>query len=238
MSRNALKIIACLSMFIDHIGYILFPEIKILRFIGRISLPIFAFFIADGCRHTRNKSKYFLRVFFLAIICQIVFFIEELISGTFDSIYFNILFTLSMSIVLCCIYLNVESYYKEKQYRSFILSCAALAFTAAVFAFICSYGDRFILPIKFDYSFAGVILPLFAVIFSDKKKRFVLFCLGVILFNIANYQIMPYTWFSLLSLIPIYLYNGEKGYLTNNWVFYAFYPLHIAAIYAVKIFLF
>lgn len=238
MSRNALKIIACISMLIDHIGYVLFPQFKILRFIGRIALPIFAFFIAEGCRYTKSRPKYLLRVFSLAMLCQAVYFIEELISGTFDGIYLNILFTLSMSIVLCCLYLNAESSYKEKRNLSFTLNCSGFIVLSAVFAYICFYGRSFAFPIKIDYGFAGVMLPLFALIFTDKKKRFILFSCGLIIFNIATFENMHYIWFSLFSLIPLYLYNGEKGHFSKNIVFYAFYPLHMAAVYGVKLLFF
>jgi len=73
MNRNHLKLIACMSMLIDHIGYVLFPEAELLRIIGRIAMPIFAFFIGEGCLHTRDRKKYFLRLFVLALICQAVY---------------------------------------------------------------------------------------------------------------------------------------------------------------------
>ena len=58
LSGNQLKIIAMLTMLVDHIGVQLFPECIILRIIGRLSLPIFAYMIAEGCLHTRNRPKY------------------------------------------------------------------------------------------------------------------------------------------------------------------------------------
>lgn len=58
LSGNALRIIAALSMLIDHIGVILFPNVTILRIIGRIAFPIDAFMIAEGCANTKNKLWY------------------------------------------------------------------------------------------------------------------------------------------------------------------------------------
>ena len=55
-----LKMIATVAMLIDHIGAVLFPQIEILRIIGRIAFPIFAYMIAEGCVHTKSKKKYFL----------------------------------------------------------------------------------------------------------------------------------------------------------------------------------
>ena len=55
LSGNALKIIAAISMVIDHVGLMFFPTLKILRIIGRLAYPIFAFMIAEGCYYTKNK---------------------------------------------------------------------------------------------------------------------------------------------------------------------------------------
>ena len=73
LSGNALKIIAALTMLIDHIGYMLFPRVIILRIIGRLAFPIFAFMIAEGCKHTRNKLRYILTVGIFAAAVQIVY---------------------------------------------------------------------------------------------------------------------------------------------------------------------
>ena len=54
LSASTLKIIACILMVVDHLGAILLPQYMILRVIGRLSYPIFAYFIAEGCRYTRN----------------------------------------------------------------------------------------------------------------------------------------------------------------------------------------
>ena len=50
LSASTLKIIACIFMVIDHIGVILLPDVELLRVIGRLSYPIFAYFLAEGCR--------------------------------------------------------------------------------------------------------------------------------------------------------------------------------------------
>ena len=72
LTGNALKLLAALFMTIDHIGVVLFPRVLILRIIGRLALPIFAYMIAEGCKYTRNKKKYFGMIFILATLCQIV----------------------------------------------------------------------------------------------------------------------------------------------------------------------
>ena len=106
MNRNHLKIIACISMLIDHIGFILFPNIEILRLIGRIAMPIFAFFIGEGCLYTKDRKKYFLRVFVLGIFCQAVYIAESIITHSDGWAYLNILLTFSVAIAVCVSFLN------------------------------------------------------------------------------------------------------------------------------------
>ena len=94
LDGNMLKIIAAVCMLIDHIGVRIFPEAIILRIIGRMSFPIFAFMIAEGCRYTKNKLRYFLSVFLLGAACQIVYYLYD------ESLDMCILITFSLSILI------------------------------------------------------------------------------------------------------------------------------------------
>ena len=60
LNGNQLKILAMLFMTVDHVGAFLMPQYEILRYIGRLAMPIFAFMIAEGCTHTHNRLRYFL----------------------------------------------------------------------------------------------------------------------------------------------------------------------------------
>ena len=57
LSGNTLKILACVFMFIDHLGVIIFPDVYILRAVGRLAMPLFAWMLAEGCFYTKNKLK-------------------------------------------------------------------------------------------------------------------------------------------------------------------------------------
>lgn len=92
-TQNQLKIVAAVSMLIDHIGAELFPEIIVLRIIGRLAFPVFSFFIYEGFKYTHSKKRYFSRIFLLGILCVAVYY---LYSGR---IYGNVLITFSVSII-------------------------------------------------------------------------------------------------------------------------------------------
>ncbi len=235
LNRNHIKILACLTMLIDHAGVLLFPESEWLYYIGRLSMPLFAYCIAEGCRYTSNKWKYFLRVLILGLLCQAFYLGEQLLSGRIHSYYFNILLTFSFSMVICFAYLFWEKQ-SEKGESGKTMLAAFLFFGSVLLAFL---ADEFCVLISdwthaeclFDYGFRGMILPLAAVIGKDHKTRFVTFSLGIILFCITSYQIVWYVWFALLDILILAFYNGKKGKWKMQYVFYLFYPLHLGVLY-------
>ena len=71
LDGGALKCIAAVLMAVDHVGAILLPEVLVLRCIGRLAFPIFAFFIAEGYAHTRDFWRYFRRLAVFAAVSEI-----------------------------------------------------------------------------------------------------------------------------------------------------------------------
>lgn len=236
MTSNKLKIIACVSMALDHIGFVLFPTITVFRYAGRLALPIFAFFIAEGCIHTRSKVKYFLQMLSLALFCQIFYIAEELMSGKISRIYLNVLFTFCLSIIVSVTYISfVNSIKKGDKKKSVVLGLAFLSSILFV-VFCCTELTKiFGVKITVDYGIVGALLPLWAVIFTDKKKRLIAFSLGTIIYCLGHAATQPYIWYSLLALPLIALYNGERGSKKLKWAFYLFYPLHFAVIYGISL---
>lgn len=105
LTSNALKIIAIVSMLIDHIGLVFFPEYKIFRIIGRIAFPIFAYMIAEGCYYTKNRKKHLLMIAGLGIVYQIV---SAIATG---SLYQNILLTFTLAILSV---FSIDDFLKKK----------------------------------------------------------------------------------------------------------------------------
>ena len=205
-------------MAIDHIGLAFFPDCDILRIIGRLAFPIFAYMIAEGYSHTKSKVKYFLRLFVLGAICQAVYYFAE------RSFHMNILLTFSVSLItMICI-----DNFKEK--RGF-LSCAALLVCAS--AVICALV---ILPIYvkgfvFDYGIIGIVLPILIYLMPSKNEK--LLCLAMVLCVLASYS-KDTQWYALLSVPLLILYNGKRGKARLKYLFYIFYPAHLATIYLIQ----
>lgn len=224
LNNNALKIIAMLTMLIDHIGVNLLPSVLALRIIGRISFPIFAYMIAEGCRYTRNRIKYFLSIFLLGFSCQLVYYFAM------GSMYQNILLSFSLSILAI---FSLDTVIAHKRVLYIILG--AVGFLLAAFTMI-------FLPIifkeqklVFDYGIYAFILPLVVYYFPNKWWR-----LGVmaVLLSYRAYEYLAYNngwihWFTLVSVALLALYNGERGKLKLKYMFYIFYPLHLVIIYLI-----
>ncbi len=98
MSRFQLKILAIVTMLVDHTGAILFPQFPVLRIIGRISFPIFAFLISEGLLHTSNVKKYLWRLFLFALISEVPFdlaFYGQLFHPQRQNIFFTLVLGLA-----------------------------------------------------------------------------------------------------------------------------------------------
>lgn len=105
MKKNeTLKLLALIAMFIDHLGYVFFPEHLYLRYIGRISLPIYAFYVANGIRYTSDINKYMIRLWVFALISQIPYLL------LFDIMQLNILFTFLYAVFTITV-INKKEFY-------------------------------------------------------------------------------------------------------------------------------
>lgn len=222
LTNNQLKIIAIISMLLDHIGKELFPQITVLQIIGRIAFPVFAFMIAEGCFYTRDKKKYLLKIAALAIGCQAVYFIAE------RSFYQNVLVTFSLAILLI---FAVDYFLKKKNIiRAFIPILLFVLILFLVFAM-----PRIIKGFHIDYGLFGLLLPVAVYFTPNKPLRLIVLTafLSLLAAELGGIQ-----WYSLISVVFIALYNGTRGKLNLKYLFYIFYPLHLAVIYLVKILFF
>ena len=218
-------------MLIDHIGYLLLPEVAVLRYIGRLAMPIFAFFIGEGCLYTKDRRKYFLRLFSLGMLCQAVYVSAYLITGSGDPFYLNILLTFSASVVLCSAFLNCfDAEKKTKNGKEKYILVLVLTLTII----ICALGEKGIIPIFFDYGLGGIILPLFAATTKDKRKKLLTFSAGLVLCVLSfDYSDPLWSVFALCSLVPLFFYNGKAGAKNLKLGFYIFYPAHLAVLYLI-----
>ena len=226
LSSNAIKILACIFMLVDHIGVYLFPSVSILRIIGRLSFPLFAFFIAEGCKYTKHRIKRLLLMFVCALGCVVLFNVFlGMIKG-------NVLITFTCSIILIYAY----QFLLEKLYTK---NTSKIDKTIYIFLFLVMLFILFVVSFltRCDYGFFGVVTPLLVFMFDNdvyknNKVKFNLklvgLFVGLTLIILSREAIQLYSYFSLCILL---LYNNKKGNLNLKYLFYLFYPAHLLVIY-------
>ncbi len=224
LSSNALKLIAMAAMVIDHASVIfLGPEPNVLRSIGRIAFPIFAFMIAEGAVHTKNKLRYAVRLLVFCAVSEVPY--DMAFNGEYLEFFKqNVFFTL---------FLGLISVYCLDFFRKNRLGVLGVITTVA-----CGLGAHFL---SSDYGFMGVVVITLMYMFSTVKTgvKYLGFALSglmtvfVYIFPL-NIGIVPSQVYAAFCVIPLALYSGKRGKKMNKYFFYAFYPAHILILYFIN----
>ena len=216
LTSNQLKLLAMLTMTLDHIGVQMFPGALWLRIVGRLAFPIYAYMIAEGCAHTRNRRKYLLQMAGLALLCQLVYFFA--MGSLFQCIL--VTFTLSILLIYAC----------DTGSRPLTaLALLGVAFITVALPRLLPGTDFAI-----DYGFFGVLVPVAAYLGETRREK-LLFTAGALV--ALAWSVGDIQWYSLAALLPLALYGGQRGKRRMKWLFYLYYPLHLAAIYGISLLL-
>ena len=220
MSIFTIKIIACITMILDHIKYAI-PETNsfITTYFGRISYPLFAFLITEGYVHTKSLKKYYKRLILFAIISQIPFMFFRTLVGEY--LMLNILFTLLLGLFAITIFDKIKN-----------------KFIALPICVLIIYMGKIL---NVDYSWFGVATVFVFYIFRDKKVlKIISFGMLIIsyyysrgLLDIITNGIILNFIFTISACIFICLYNGKLGKKTK-YFFYWFYPVHMLILYILS----
>ena len=234
LSNNELKILAAILMVCDHLGMMIFTKTPILRDIGRLSFPLFAYLIAEGAKYTRNKLRHLLTMAGFAAVIQIGYYIFN------QSLEMSVLvtFTLSLLIIYALDLFKSALFQKDGSVWKIALTAALLLGAIALALTLHHLVDL-------DYNFSGCILPVFPSILTKPKvadapavfdlldrKEFRIFAtlLGALAlsFDFGGSQFL-----CLLAIPLLFLYSENPGKLKMKYFFYIFYPLHFVVIYAI-----
>ena len=223
-----LKLIAICTMFIDHMGYALFPGVMWLRCIGRVAFPIFCFLIAEGCVHTHDRKKYALRLLVFALLSEIPFNLMNsgMIWDPYDQ---NVLWTLLAGALVCWL---ADWALKKRAVSAFVLTGAVML--AAYW--LLEIGNT-------DYGGWGMLLV--AALYCARRcpypqiAKMIAQAIGLVFFSIGVMGgVLSIELWSLVALVPIWLYNGQRGFSNKavQYGFYAFYPIHILILSLIAIY--
>ena len=220
LSNNTLKLIACVSMFLDHLGYIVFPELVILRILGRFAFPIFAYMLVEGCFFTHNKKKHFYMIFIFGVVMQIFLYLFTGITK------FSIFLVFSASILLIYI---IDAFLKALKQRD-ESKVFAYSFIFVTFSLLLCILEMKTLVFFDNYSLFGIFIPVVMYIFrvtlkQNYKLAMILSLMGGALLYCLYMQVY-FMWFIMLAIPLLLLYNGKRGKYNMKYFFYVFYPAH------------
>ena len=214
-----LKLIALMAMVIDHVGAV-FPTSDAFRAIGRLAFPIYAFLIAEGCRHTKNRWHYLLRLGLFALISEVPFdwaFGVILGNARFPEIDFlrhtNIFYTLFFAVAVIHIYEILRCQSRKNQ-----LIGAAFGFLGIFLEglMVVLTGDALIcLSLAYTWIFGTLYLYSKLPEVVPKSDGNVLSSIlaavpTLLIFLLAGLSKCDYDWFGVLLIVSLYLARTPK----------------------------
>ena len=214
LDGTVLKLIACLSMFIDHLGAVCFSGMMGFRIIGRLAFPIYCFLMVEGAVHTRNMKKYILRMGIFALISEVPFdlaFYHRLVYTGHQ----NVFFTLGLGLLAIWFLEHpIEQLdIPDVLYKLLVIIAAGL---------IAEFFNT-------DYGFTGIaVICIFYYLRGQPQLKYPIAV--ILLAAMGGVEV-----YAVLALIPILLYNGQRGRQTKamQYGFYIFYPAHLLLIAAL-----
>lgn len=234
---NLLKLIAMIAMLIDHSGKMLFPQYPIMRVIGRLAFPIYAYCIAVGCVYTRDPLKYFKRIVLIALISQ-PFYVVAL--GHETSAMYSVSFADHPARAALRFY--VQSWAAKP---SILLTLAIgvlviwtirerqLLLTLVMILFC------WLIQGELDYGMRGLTLMVLFYLFCAKWWLSLPVMLSYMVWwglQGSGYTMFDVRFgiqmFAVLALPLIYIHTKSKLRI-NKWVFYFYYPAHLILIMAL-----
>ena len=212
ISRTGLKGLAAASMVVDHVGVVLLPQLWLLRCVGRLAFPIYAFFLAQGFRYTKSLARYLARLAGFALLSEIPF--DYMVYGqAFAWQGQNVMFTLTLALLaLACLE-------KGGWWMAGAVAC-------------CLAAEA----LRTDYGSFGVLLPVTSFYLWPRGKGLwaLVFLAMCWLWEFAPIPGAPVPMEALgvAAALPLALYHGGRGTEgpVVRWGFYAVYPLHMGVL--------
>lgn len=232
ISQETLKLLACVTMLIDHIGAVLLPGALSLRVIGRVAFPIYCFLLSEGVCHTRSPKKYALRLGIGAILSELPF--DLALFGRFTWNHQSVMITLLLGFFA----LETFRFARRQAWKPVFrwsFSCAA----AALFFLLVE-------ALRTDYGGAGILMIALFYCTRELPRRGLLRLVGLtalVYWQFPGGKVallgasVPIELYALAALIPIGAYRGRKRSHSAavQWAFYLFYPVHLTILYLLSL---
>lgn len=218
ISQERLKLLACMTMLLDHIGAIFFPACLWMRIIGRISFPLYAFLLAEGIHYSRSPAKYGLRLLLVAVMAEL----------PYDLLFFG-QFTWAKNSVMVTLLLGFLMGMAMKGQSLWVQLLLVIPFV---------YISDFI---RGDYGRNGVLMIAIFLVTRKYPRLLRLLMQSMLLtalsLHMAGYPArMGIPIYAIAAMVPIALYSGKKRSHSKalQWGFTLFYPAHLILILLIR----
>lgn len=206
-----LKWLALLFMFVDHFAIILEDKISVetyftMRALGRISFPIFVYYIVKGMQRTSNIKSYIKRIAIFAVLAEISRYAFEI----FHFGFLNVLFSFILYVIMYAILSEKINYGKFINYSILIISFILISFVefgyGGLLVFISIYAvDKHVSNVKFKPLVVSMLIPISFMIAGSGYIQIFAFIAGLFMFN---------------EVLDKRLFNKK----IEKWAFYGAYP--------------
>ncbi len=222
LSGSALKVLAVATMLIDHVGTLLETRpvplftafgwqitlYFLMRFVGRLAFPIFAFLVVEGYHHTRSRIRYGASLLLFAFLSEI----------PWDLFHNGAWFSLDSQNVFFTLFLGYLGIYAYEYFRDrWFLRALAIVLLLSVS-----------LLLRADYDVTGFCFLL--LMYALRDRELLRDAVGVLMLRSA--------WKAGLAFIPLALYNEKRGFIKGpvlKYAFYLVYPAHLLILYFIKV---
>ncbi len=233
-----IKLIAAITMLIDHIGAILFPKYEFLRLIGRVSMPLFGYCIARGFYYSEKKGslkRYLKNLFIFSVISQIPFtFVSILIFNEFE---LNIGFVWFLSVIFLIAMRKIKLPLNGKNFVYILMIISIFLF--------CKF-------VPMDYGFYALLFPVIFYYFIYKNKNYLYLIISSFFvyiyyifsslipiciknkIDLINLLIINGQYYSILSSFFVLFIKKDNKDLLPRRFFYWFYPAHLSILIIIR----
>ncbi len=231
LTGNKLKLIALISMTVDHVVYVCFPNyptdwwIILLHIFGRLAAPIFWYMVAEGYHYTRDVKKYLLRLFVFSVIGHFAYnFAFGIPFVPFRTSCFNQT-SVIWPLFLGVLGLAISDSQKLKRWQKTVL-----IFVLAALAFPSDWSSPALLVIlnfgwnRGNFKKQMLSMLLWIAVYATVYAIFINPLYGAIQMGVA------------LTIPLLKNYNGKRGSFSRmKWLFYLYYPLHLVVCGIIRI---
>lgn len=207
-----LKLVAIVLMVVDHVGYQLMGNDVVMRSIGRLAFPMFAWCVVVGSEYTHDIKAYMKRMALFYFVTQPCYVLSFGRTWSQHNIYLTLLLGL---IAIWAI--------RDREYWALPMTLLAAYFMNPNYGMDGVYVIILFYLVRRSKLLAALVMTAFCLYWGRNSLT---------ILTIGDWKLGMQS-LAALSL-PLIILPTHTGIRLNKYVFYAFYPVHLLIIYAIK----